>query len=316
MVDIINGEIIRDSLTANARGGTELIAENMVKYIDPELLNQFQIIHSRVRNLDDSKKKILVLHDLHSDPEVKNLSDPEYRKQFDKLVFVSDWQLQFYNSSLGVPYKESAVIHNAVEPFVYKQKTFDDTIRLVYHTTPHRGLGILVPVFEKLAEYHKDIHLDVYSSFKIYGWEERDVQYKALFDRCNQHPQITYHGTVSNEEIRNKLQETHIFAYPSIWPETSAISVIEAMYTGNIVVCPNYAALPETTGGLACMYQWSEDINEHANTFANNLNGIIHKLKSEKRNPLESMQYDYCSLMYNWEHQKYKWESLLKSLLN
>jgi UDP-glucose:(glucosyl)LPS alpha-1,2-glucosyltransferase len=315
MVDIMNGEIIRDSLTKKARGGTELIAENMIRHIDPDLLNQFQIIHSRVRNLDDSKKKVLVLHDLAGDPEVEKLSDSEYRKQFDKLVFVSNWQLQQYNMILGVPYKEAVVIHNAVEPFVYKEKAFDDTIRIIYHTTPHRGLGILVPVFEKLAEYHKDIHLDVYSSFKIYGWEERDEQYKPLFDRCIQHPQITYHGTVSNEEIRQKLQETHIFAYPSIWPETSAISVIEAMYAGNIVVCPNYAALPETTGGLACVYQWSENVNEHANVFANNLNGIIHKLKSERRNPLSAMQYDYCSLMYNWEQQKYKWESLLKSLL-
>ena len=37
-----------------------------------------------------------------------------------------------------------------------------------------------------LQEYN-NIELDVYSSFKIYGWEERDEQYKEVFDFCKQH---------------------------------------------------------------------------------------------------------------------------------
>jgi hypothetical protein len=38
-----------------------------------------------------------------------------------------------------------------------------ERIKLIYHTTPHRGLQILVPVFEKLCEWHDDIELDVFS---------------------------------------------------------------------------------------------------------------------------------------------------------
>jgi len=324
MVDIVNGEIVRDDLTKKAHGGTELQAELMIKHIDSDLLNQFQIIHSRVRNLDDTKKKILVLHDLAGDPEVENLSKPEYRNQFDRLVFVSDHQLQQYNMVLGVPYKNARVIHNTIEPFPQKQKKFDGPIRIIYHTTPHRGLSILVPVFEKILEANpdKEIHLDVYSSFSIYGWEQRDEPYQALFTRCKNNPNITYHGAVSNEEIRQKLEETHIFAYPSIWPETSAISVIEAMAAQNFVVIPNYAALPETASNFAVMYQWSENPQEHANRFANALNNTIRQVHwmGLQKEITESHQYlmhqqDYFNRFYGVARFKREWETLLKEIL-
>lgn len=51
MVDIIDSEIVRYDVTNNARGGTELQAEYMIKHIKPEVLAPFQIIHSRVREL-------------------------------------------------------------------------------------------------------------------------------------------------------------------------------------------------------------------------------------------------------------------------
>ena len=40
---------------------------------------------------------------------------------------------------------------------------------------------------------------------------------------------MTYHGFKPNDVVRKALSEAHIFAYPSIWVETSCISAIEAM---------------------------------------------------------------------------------------
>ena len=78
----------------------------------------------------------------------------------------------------GVPYSESIILRNAIDPIEVGEKP-KDTIRLIYHSTPHRGLELLVPVFEKLCETHDDIELDVYSSFKIYGWEERSEEHTS-----------------------------------------------------------------------------------------------------------------------------------------
>jgi UDP-glucose:(glucosyl)LPS alpha-1,2-glucosyltransferase len=315
MVDIVNSEVVRYDVTVNARGGTELQAELMLKHIKPEVLEPFQIIQSRVRELHENKKKVLVLQDLAQDPEVKNITDPEWRKQFSKIVFVSDWQLQQYNMICGVPYRETAVLKNAIEPIVDERPEYDGTVHIIYHTTPHRGLQILVPVFEHLCSHFDNIHLHVYSSFSIYGWNERDEQFKDLFDRCRNHPKITYYGAVSNEEIRRALVKTHIFAYPSIWPETSCISAIEALSSGNLIVCPNYAALPETTGSFAWMYGWSEDMNEHANRFAAALYNAIKTIHANNgKFNTQQLQIAWADTNYNWTTRAYQWELLLKSL--
>ena len=104
-----------------------------------------------------------------------------------------------------------------------------DTFNLIYHTTPHRGLEVLVPVIDFLANKGKKIHLDVYSSFKMYGWENRDEPYQKVFDKIKAHDNMTYHGYQPNDVIRKALKKAHMFSYPNIWPETSCIAMIEAM---------------------------------------------------------------------------------------
>lgn len=305
-----------NELNKNARGGTELMQERLHNALSPELLSKFQIIPSRVREIDPARIPILWLHDLPNDPESQHLSDRELRTRFKKIVAVSDWQMQLYNVVLGLPYSECTVIKNAITPIEIDKKEYDGTVRIIYHTTPHRGLELLVPVFEKLCEFHDNIELDVFSSFSIYGWTERDEPYKPLFERCRNHPKIRYHGAVSNEQIREELKKSHIFAYPSIWPETSCLAAIEAMSAKNLVVCPNYAALPETTAGFANMYQWTENMNDHANRFFAVLDATISDIKNNGIHQRRlDFQKDYYDVMYNWNMISQKWEATLNGLL-
>jgi glycosyltransferase involved in cell wall biosynthesis len=313
---IVNS-VEKNELNMKARGGTELMQERLASSIPAELLSKFQIIPSRVREIDPNKKAILWLHDLPGDPESQHLRDADLRKRFAKIVAVSDWQMQMYNTWLNVPYKECVVIKNAIDPIVFSEEIIsNEKIKIIYHTTPHRGLEILVPVFEKLCETFDNIELDVYSSFSIYGWEQRDEPYKDLFERCKAHPNINYHGAVSNEKIREALKQSHIFAYPSIWPETSCLAAIEAMSAKNIVVCPNYAALPETTAGYANMYQWSEDGNEHANRFYHMMISTINEIMQNDASYQNRLLYQkhYYDNVYNWNNRAIQWRALLESL--
>ena len=183
-------------------------------------------------------------------------------------------------------------------------------------TTPHRGLELIVPVCEFLAERGIDFHLDVYSSFGIYGWPQRDEQYKELFERIKNHPNMTYHGWKPNSEIREALKKTHIYAYPSIWPETSGISVIEAMSAGCNVICPTLAALPETCGNFAIMYGWNEDNNKHANTFAGILAMVIKDYWADFNQQRLGFQKIYFDNFYNWDLRARQWEDFLRSMAN
>lgn len=308
-----------NELNRRANGGTENIHRALDAKLSPELLEKFQLIPSRVRKLDNRRKWVLVLHDLPSDPESAHLREKSSRDKFASIVCVSSWQKDMYNLQLGIPLEQITVIQNAIEPIPAHLKPNDGKIRLIYHTTPHRGLGILVPVFEAIAGRYPELELDVYSSFSIYGWEERDEPYKELFDRCRAHPQINYHGAVPNAEVREALQKADIFAYPSIWPETSCIAAIEALAAGCMVVASSYAALPETCANFAMMYPFAETAQVHANRFAGNLINAIETVKAYKGSPSyenrRTFQSQYFNSFYSWEQRIPQWEHHLRTLI-
>jgi glycosyltransferase involved in cell wall biosynthesis len=306
-----SGEVV------DAKGGTEMMKDNLLSRLNPELADKFNFICSRVRELDPNKKNILWCHDTFDDPEAQHLADPDSRGRFEKIVFVSNYQFQTYHMALGVPYNQSIVLKNAIVPIPEHEKPKDGPLRLIYHTTPHRGLELLVPVFEYLWDngFENKIELDVYSSFNIYGWPWRDEPYEQVFEKCKNHPGINYHGAVSNDEVREALQRAHIFAYPNIWPETSCISAIEAMSAGCAIVAPNMAALPETCGNFAVMYQWDEDMNKHANHFAQLLQTVLNDYWHPSHANKLNFQKIYTDNFYSWDNRIMEWSGLLRSML-
>lgn len=301
-----------------AKGGTEMMAEMINNSVDPAILNEVNIIHSRVREIDPKRKNVLVLHDTWDDPENEHLKNPKSRARFSKLVFVSNYQQATYNIGLGVPYSDGVVIQNAIKPIdvTDEDKKFDGKYRLIYHTTPHRGLELLIPVYERLYQDRQDIHLDVFSSFDIYGWPARNKPYEFLFDRIKQHPGMTYHGYQPNGVVREYLKRAHIMAYPNIWPETSCIAVMEAMSAKCQVVTSNLSALPETCANFAIMYGYEEDPNTHANKFVNMLNSAIDQLNEPFMPAKLNFQKTYFDGFYNIQYRSAQWNNFLTTLVN
>lgn len=306
-----------NELNKNAMGGTELMAHRIERDCDPELLKHFQIIHSRVRDLDPNKKKILVLHDLATDPEVKHLEDGGWKK-FDKLVFVSHWQQEQYFMYLGVPYSAGTVIRNGIEPIPQHEKPNPrKKLNLIYFSTPHRGLDLLYAAFNQLATEHDNIHLHVYSSFELYGWKERDNQHKELFDLLKAHPQITYNRSVPNDKIREVLKDMHIFAYPSVWPETSCLCLMEALSAGLYCVHPALAALKETSIGLTQMYPFNDDVQQHLDRFYVELKRaiLIHEKQWAAVKQSTATTKAVADFNVDWNARKNEWNTLMREII-
>lgn len=313
-MEINGGQIIRNEMNANAMGGSEIIATALATRLDPELLKEFQIVNSRVRDLDETKLRIFLAHDLPGDPESEFLKNGGWNV-FHKLVFVSYWQMNAYISYYNIPWSKCVVMQNAIDAIPEHEKP-TDKIKLAYWSTPHRGLNIVIPVFDKLCEKYDNIELDVYSSFKIYGWEARDEQFEPLFEACKNHPKINYHGSVPNQTIREALKDTHILAYPSIWQETSCIVLMEAMSGGLACVHSSLAALPETAANWTYMYQYDEDISKHAGAFYGMLDQVIENYYDESIQSRIRSQQSYANIFYNWNIRVPQWNALLGSMLH
>ena len=285
----------------------------LIQELGEKELEDFQIFVSRVEEpLDPNKIKIYWHQDLPQDPACAHLANGGW-KEYDFFVFNSNWQMKMFNLFLQIPYYKSIVLQNAIDPIEVAEKD-DKTIRLIYHSTPHRGLHLLVPVFEKLCEKYDDIELDVYSSFKIYGWEERDQQFEQLFEKCRSHPKINYFGSVPNEEVKKALSRAHIFAYPSIWTESACIALMEAMSAKLVCVHPNYGALYDTSGAITRMYQWDEDPSKHAGRFFNVVDKAIQDIKVGAHKAEVEYGKFYADNRYNWQRRLQEWKSLLKMI--
>jgi UDP-glucose:(glucosyl)LPS alpha-1,2-glucosyltransferase len=313
---IYKGKVIDSDLTKKANGGTEQMRSRLLSNVDKDLLANVAIHFSRPEKLFEDVPNILYCHDLAEDDAVHSIH--QEWNLYEKFVFVSYWQRDQFIKNFNIPYSKCTVIQNAVEKLPARCSKPSDRVNLIYHTTPHRGLELVLPIFDKLCELHDNIHMDIYSSFGVYGWEQRDVPYQPVFDRIKDHPHMTYHGAVSNDEVMKALEKAHIFLYPSIWKETSCIALIEAMLSGVFPIYPSYGALPETGSFVSNvgMYEFSEDMNANASSALNFATQIISK---QKENPLFIEHVMTTAIaksnLHSIEKYTQDWDSLLKSVL-
>ena len=306
----------KDKLSENAKGGTEMMKTVLSERLPKELQDNFQVFVSRVESeYNPEKIRLYYAHDLPDDPEsVKALGNGKW-ENFHRLVFVSNHQQQNFIKKFNLPWSKCIVLKNAIEPISAHDKP-KDKIRLGYWSTPHRGLNILLPVFEELSKKYDTLELDVFSSFNLYGWSEKDKDYEELFDVCKNHPKINYHGTVDNIKLREAIKDIHILAYPNTWEETSCITLLEAMSGGCLAVHPNYGALPETAANWTLQYQYDERPNNHAAVLHSCLDTAITEFWSDSVQSRIASAKPYTDLFYNWNHRINQWEAFLTSLLN
>jgi glycosyltransferase involved in cell wall biosynthesis len=303
-----------NEMQQKSNGGTEQTCRMIQSNLPEDLLQDFQISPSRVRNIKEDKIRIYHLHDLPEDPETNHLKEQPSRDRFHKMVFCGHWQYNRYLNFLGIPQNDKCVVlETPIQPIEYQEKSKEE-IRLIYTSTPQRGLSLLVPVFEELAKKHDNIYLDVFSSFAIYGWSDADKQFQELFDRCKNHPRIVYHGSSPNEKVRETLQKAHIFAYPSIWYECNSRALIEAMSAGALCLHPNLAGLSDTSGNLTSMYQYIDDHQAHAEKFYHLLDHAISIVNQENTQNYLRYTKMYADNRFNITKIARQWEDVLNTL--
>ena len=314
-------EYWRNEMNQNAMSGSELMMTELCKEFDEEFLEPFHITLSRVRDLPEDKIRILWCHDLPEDPESEKALGNQGWRRFHRIVFVSNWQAQRFIEKYGIPWSRTMVLRNALHEIdvdIEKKWTLkeDDTIRFVYHTTPHRGLALLVPAFRELCNRHENIHLDVFSSFKLYGWDDSDKTFEPLFNEIRNHENMTYHGSVSNDEVREHLKQAHVFAYPCVWTETSCRALIEAMSAGCVCIHPNNGALFETASSWTFMYPYHEDNSKHASGHYQMLHNAIEMIREEDEAIRMKIrgQKSFADVNYSWKVRVAEWRGFLNGI--
>ena len=231
----------------SSSGGSDLAYTNLISRLGKDDLSGINLFINHLSEGLLKSNEINILWNQHSCNElaIQGYLIKELLNKVQYFVYVSNWQYEKYRYHFQIPENRSLVIKNAIPTIELKQKP--NKIRLIYTSTPWRGLDILLDAFNMLNR--DDIQLDVYSSTIIYGPQfnaENEKNFKSLFERAASMKNVNYHGYASNEDVREALSRAHIFAYPCTFEETSCMSAIEAGMAGLSLVCTNLGALYET----------------------------------------------------------------------
>ena len=303
------------------KGGTELQLGFLQKHVDAKLLDQVQITTSVPEKipLHPTKVNILWQKNSYDQPNLAPwFKDKSNHKKYDWYVFNSHWNYEKFRMMYGLPTEQCAVIKNGIVKIQPTQPYIKgEPIKIIHQNTPWRGLNVLLAAMQLVK--NPLITLDVYSSCEVYGKDfaqANDKHYQELYDQAKQLPNVNYIGYKSNEYILEHLQDYKMYVYPSIWEETSCISLLESMAAGLYCITTDYGALFETGAEFPMYIPYSNDYKNLAKRFAYGIHAAAEHLDHSSIQDHLRFQSEYTNRYYNWNKQASSWTVFLQGAID
>tara|TARA_B100000029_G_scaffold246214_1_gene243228 strand:- start:2488 stop:3462 length:975 start_codon:yes stop_codon:yes gene_type:complete len=299
-------------------GGSENQLRLLLKHLPDESFKNINLILNNANYdlLEKDKINVLWMHHFVNQKEAKNLRSKDFINKLDWIVYNSNWNLDQHIKYFHVPINKCVVIKNAIEKINFVEKP-KDKISLIYHTTPWRGLRILLKVFKNLNL--ENVELNICSSTEIYGKKFDSVlgkKYEGLFNECKNTKNVNYFGFLKNEKIIEKLKKMHIFAHPSIWPETSCVAAIEAMAAGCEIVTTNLGALNETCSPFGKLINFEKKPEDLEIKYSEALLKSIKNFWSDITQEKLKLQRDTINEKYSWNKRSEEWKKFFDKARN
>jgi len=305
----------------NPKGGTEIQFEYLKKYVDPKLLDQVEICTSVPEKipLHPTKLNILWQKNSYDQPNIAPwMSDKSNHNKYDWYVFNSHWSHEKFRMMYNLPNHKCIVIKNGLGKDIkqaapYKQ---GQPLKIIHQNTPWRGLSVLLGAMQLVK--NPLITLDVYSSTEVYGksfYEKNEKDYESLYEQARNLPNVNYIGYKPNDYILDNLHNYNMYVYPSIFEETSCISLLESMAAGLYCITTNYGALFETGAEFPMYIPYDENYRGLAEKFAYGIEAAAQTLHDKSIiNHLDS-QSSYAKIYYGWPKQASSWTKFLEGAI-
>jgi glycosyltransferase involved in cell wall biosynthesis len=298
-----------------------------VSTVNAPILNGFDVVVSictgsvMLRQMGLTRPLVLWIGHDTNQPAVRNLCDFAERWLWDKVVLVSNWQATRYLTEFKFKSDQISVLRYAVAPAFEKKSrnrpyffiTGAPPI-LIYSSTPFRGLDVLLRSFPLIRATVPECEAKIYSSMLVYQVPPEKDSYHALYNLCRMTEGVNLVGSVGQDTLAEAMNRCDVFAYPSTFPETSCIALMEAMASGCIIVSTTLGALPETAagfGGLLNPPAVSGGLAEIYAQFA------AQTIRDAYKNPEQWVarldeQRAFALKNYSWSARAKEWEELLE----
>jgi tetratricopeptide (TPR) repeat protein/predicted O-methyltransferase YrrM len=261
--------------------------------------------------------KIFWTEDAHDQPFVEHLKNSALIAQMDKIFTVSRWQTESLKKTFNLAEDKFYITQNGVLWDRFRQNgnnTNRDPKRLVYTSTPFRGLDVLLALFPRIKARVPEATLDVYSSMAVYQVDKKtdQTQYGDLYGQAAQ-PGVTLKGSVLQDELSQALKQAAIMVYPNHFAETSCIAAMEAMAAGMPVVTTQLGALPETVAAGGILIDGDAHSRAYQDLFVDQVCALLND--PAKREKLGRAASDHIRHHNRWETIARQWSQTFETLL-
>lgn len=214
------------------------------------------VISSRMPELFDRRVNAPVRMLWMHDTDCGDRLTPKRAEQIDHILVLSHWHHDHFKATYGHSWDKLRQTRNGIEHAYFEGEAPERKKRVVYTSSPDRGLDILLEMWPQVLEQVPDAELrhcyvDVYDRVA-----EQDPAIGAFRERVRElsdQPGVESVGHLSQPEVAKLMRSAMVWAHPS-WStptdspffETSCIGAMEAQAAGCLAVAARVGALPET----------------------------------------------------------------------
>ena len=282
-----------------------LVAESGVEYISNKTLNEYLSknkphVHIAWRhNIKlTNAPTYLWCHDLTT-PTVESV------KNFNKLICLSDFHKNYVMAKQNVSESMIWVSRNGITPEKFKfERKVKNPNKLVWMSSPDRGLERAILVVEKCREKYPDLELHVYyglDNLYKYGLGHLADKLKAMMQ---EREWVKYHGFTEQSKMYHEVSDAVCWVHPCNFIETFCITALEMLELGIYPVTRKLGALANTladaeTKGQAVLLDHDCVTEKEYEAYIEKVLNVLDNKLWEKVN-LDLEKHDWKTVASEW----------------
>jgi glycosyltransferase involved in cell wall biosynthesis len=229
-----------------------------------------------------------------------------------RYLVLSPWHKKFFlGHHRGVPPGKVAVTRDVVDLSRYAERPEKVRGRMIYSSSPDRGLDRLLDLMPEIRKRVPWAHLHVFYGF--HNWEESArrrgdsatlARIEALRRRLETQEGVVFRGRVGQAELAREQLLAQLWAYPTWFTETFCITAAEMMAAGVCVVASDLAALSTTVGHAGALIEGDSASEDYGRRFVDACARMLtseHAIKTHSGYGLEkAREYGLEGIVDEW----------------
>jgi len=235
----------------------------------------------------------------------------EVYDNIDRIVLLSNWHKNDIRKKFKfVKAKKVKNISYSVDPKLYECGVQKNKFKLIYCSTPFRGLDVALKMFPKIKKEIPEAELHIFSSIKIYGDNFMDNKFEDLYTIARRTNGVYYRGILKRPELAFEQKSSGLLFYPNTFEETFCKVVAECQVAGTPTITSDNGALSETLReGCGILVKGNPYSKEYQKTF---ISETIKLLKSKQK--WNRMSKKCLTVDFSEEKIRKDWKKLLRGL--